>query len=74
MRAVTGYRLIEIHPDGRREEETFNAPDDDTAWCRVLEATEGDVLELWRGEHLVRMKDSRLKAGRGPPGRPPGPT
>ena len=71
---MTGYRLIEIHADGWREEETFHAPDDETAWSRVLEAAEGEVLELWRGEHLIRMKDSRPKAGGGRPSRPPAPT
>jgi len=65
---VTRYRLIEVHADGWREEETFNAPDDEAAWRRVLEATDGDVLELWRCEQLVRTKPPRLEVCRDRPG------
>lgn len=48
------YRLVEFHADvGRWEEEAFLAPDDETAWRRVREATTGEVVVLWRGGRLV---------------------
>ena len=53
------YRLVEIHAaEGWWEQEMFLAPDDATAWRRVLEATSGEVVVLWRGDRLVGMRPS----------------
>lgn len=55
------YRLVEIHAaDGWCEEEVFRAPDDATAWQRVLEASSGDIVALWQGGRLVGLHPPAL--------------
>ena len=61
------YRLVEIHPaEARWEEERFYAPDDETAWSRVLEATTGEIVALWRGGRLVGIRPAALAAATKP--------
>jgi hypothetical protein len=62
------YRLVERHADGRLEEESFQAPDDDEAWERAQDVAAAEELELWRGDDLVRSAPLKLRlGGDGPP-------
>ena len=47
------YRLVEALPEGRRLEEEFAAPDDNSALARAASVAAGD-FQLWRGDVLVR--------------------
>lgn len=53
MSKLISYVAIDIAPDGRRLQDTFQAPHDTAAARRAQFAAEGVALQLWREDRLI---------------------
>jgi hypothetical protein len=57
---ATVYRLREIAEDGSILSEMFEAPTDQLALSRALDASQAGIIEIWRDRQLVARIDRRV--------------